>query len=284
MSILEELFKINCGAVYNVDVGIRTIKQEAKRSRKLTLNNVPLSLIEELLPFLENKDVSVALSEDCYWESIEDCIENISYYDANILASYGNQKINFGCIVLPNAIFDITWDKKEGIRDITKFGDNKCLKCDFRLNLCRYAEEDEHDIHIGKILNPDEGVNILMKDLKESMKVLIVYIPDFLVEQMIPLLDDKEVRILLPYNHQIHPKVRNMPFSRTARSWITPKMGIHEQRNAIVGGICFPHVHYGVIWNEDRILEIRTVEVNSCIRCIVEKHVLAWNTGKNLRA
>jgi hypothetical protein len=284
MSILEALFKINLGTSYTVDRGIQVIKRKIRCSRKVIVNNIPVSLLEELLPVLEDKNVSVSLSEDCHWESIEDNFENICFYNANIQASYNNQKMNFGNIVLPNMIFDITWDKKEQIRDITEYKDYNCLKCDYRLNICRYAEKYSRDIYIGKILSPDKGIALLLKDLKKSKEALIDYVPDFLVEKLIPFINGKDVRILLPSGHRVHPVVKKMPHSRMAMSLITPNLELRDQNNVIAGGIWFPHIHYCVAWKDNRILEIRTMEQNPCIHCMKKKHITAWTTGIRLHS
>jgi hypothetical protein len=282
MSILEAFFKINLGTSYTAERGIQAIKHQIRCSRKVIVNNIPVSLLEELLPLLEGKKVSVALKETDSWESIEDSIENICFYNADIEASYNNQKMNFGNIVLPNIIFDITWDKKGRIRDITTYKDHNCLKCDYRLNIYRYAEECGRDIYIGKILSPDKGIAHLLKDLNKSEKAYLVYVPDFLVEKTIPLFNGKDVRILLPSGHRVHPVVKEMHNSRMALSFITPNLKFREQNNVIAGAIWLPHIHYCVAWKDNRIIEIRTMEQDSCIHCMEKKHIVAWSTGIRL--
>jgi hypothetical protein len=284
MSILETLFNINLGTSYTPDRGIEVIKRKIRSSRKVIVNNIPVSLLEELLPLLEDKKVLVALKENGSRELIEDDIEDICFYNADIEASYNNQKMNFGNIVLSNMIFDITWDKKERIRDITTYKDHSCLKCDYRLNIYRYAEENGRDIYIGKIHSSDKGIAHLLKDLKKSKKAYLVYVPDFLVEKLIHLVNDKDVRILLPSGHRTHPVVKEMPHSRMAMSFITPNLELRGQNNVVAGGVWLPHVHYCVAWKDNRILEMRTMEQDSCIHCMEKKHITAWNMGIRLRS
>jgi hypothetical protein len=283
MSLVEGIIKISFGASYNVDEGIRVIQREIRRSRRVIFNNIPVALVEEFLPLLKGKKVSAVLKENAHVDSVEEDIEDISYHTANIQAGYANKKMNFGCIVLPNIIFDITWDDKDDIRDITGLKFNKCLKCDYRLNLCEYAEKCDRDIYIGKILSPESGAKHLLNDLMKAEKAIIVYLPDFFLEKMIPFFNGKDIRILLPYGHHVHPLVKNMPQSRRAISWITPNLKIYDQDNAIAGGVCFPHIHYGVAWKDNNILEIRTIEMKECVRCMVEMYLTAWSFGKRLR-
>jgi hypothetical protein len=283
MSLIEGIIKISFGASYNLDEGIRMIQREIKRSRKVIFNNIPVALVEKFLPFLKGKKVSVVFKENAHVASVEEDIENISYYTADIHASHGNKNVNFGCIVLPNIIFDITWDNKDEILDITGLKFNKCLKCNFRLNLCEYAEKCDQGIYIGKILRPESGSKHLLNDLQKAEKAIIVYVPDFFIEKMAPFFNSKDIRILLPYGHRVHPFVKNMPQSRSARSWITPNLKIYEHDNAIAGGVCFPHIHYGVAWKNNRILEIRTIEMKECVHCMVEMYLAAWSFGKRIR-
>lgn len=260
------------------------IKSKIRCSRKVIINNIPLSLLEELLPLLKGKKVSAALKENGSGKSIQDNVENICFYKSDIKASYKNQKMNFGNIVLPSVIFDITWDKKEGIQDITTYKDHHCLKCDYRLNIYRYAEKYNRDIYIGKILNPDKGIVHLLKDLKKSKKAYFVYTPDFLVEKAVPFFNGKDIRVLLPSGHHVHPVIKKMPHSRMAVSFITPSLVLRGQDNVIAGAIWFPHIHYCMAWKDNQVLEVRTMEQNSCIHCMEKKHITAWSTGIRLRS
>jgi hypothetical protein len=192
--------------------------------------------------------------------------------------------MQFGSIVLSRKIFDILWYKDE-IKDVVEVKSPSCLRCNFRANICEYAEEFGHDVYIGDAFDADEGVNQIKEDLKKSSKTIFSYIPDFLIEELIPLIiKDKENRILMPYGHRIHPAVRGLPHSRIARRFIKPHFIVHNTHHVMGGGICFPHTHYGVAWKDDKILEIRTVKVKECVRCMVEKHITAWSFGKRIRS
>lgn len=280
MSLFESIIKISFGASYSVDEGVRIIQREIKRSRRVIFNNIPVTLVEKCLPLLKGKKVSAVFKENTHLTSVAGEIKDISYHTANIQASYGNKKMNFGCIVLPNIIFDITWDNKDKIQDLTGLKFNRCLKCNFRPNLCEYAENSDRGIHIGKVLRPESGAKHLLNDLQKAEKAIVVYVPDFFIEKMIPFFNGKDIRILLPYGHRVHPSVKNMPQCRNARSWFTPNLKVYEHNNAIAGGVCFPHIHYGVAWKDNEVLEVRTIERKECVRCMVEMYFTAWSLGK----
>lgn len=281
MSLLERILKISFGASYQVDEGIRNIKKEIRSSKKVILNNIPLSLVQELLPLLKDKKVSISLKEAEFDQSIGDEIGGISYHDADIQAGYGDENMHFGCIVLPKIIFDVIWNE-DGIQDIAGIKTSSCLKCDLRVNLCKNVEEYGERVCVGTVFNAEEGIRHIKENLKKSFKAIINYLPDYLIEELLPYFKGKEIHIMMPYGHRIHADVRNIPQSRVARKLIKPQLKIHDQHDVMGGGICLPHIHYGIAWKDDKILEIRSLEVEECVHCMVKKHLFAWSFGKRI--
>ncbi len=283
MSLLEGILKVSFGVSYKVEDGIRDIKKRIRSSKKVILNNSPVSLLQELLPVLKGKDVSVTLKESDFKESIAEDIDGVSYHSAAIHAGHGEEKMHFGCIVLPNMLFDVIWNE-DGIRDISGIKLHSCLKCDLRVNLCQCAEASGEEVYVGGIYNAEEGVRLIKEDLKKSSKAIINYLPDFLIEELLPFFKGKEIRIMMPYGHRIHSEVKDIPHSRISRMLVKPRLRIHDHHDAMPGGICLPHIHYGVAWKDDKILEIRTIEVEECVQCMVGKHMSAWSLGKRIRS
>jgi hypothetical protein len=281
MSLLERILKISFGASYQVDEGIRNIKKEIRSSKKVILNNIPLSLVQELLPLLKDKKVSISLKEAEFDQSIGDEIGGISYHDADIQAGYGEENMHFGCIVLPKMIFDVIWNE-DGIQDIAGIKTSSCLKCDLRVNLCNNVEEYGETVCVGTVFNAEEGIRHIKENLKKSSKAIINYLPDYLIEELLPYFKGKKIHIMMPYGHRIHADVRNIPQSRVARKLIKPQLKIHDHHDVMGGGICLPHIHYGIAWKDDKILEIRSLEVEECVHCMVKKHLFAWSFGKRI--
>lgn len=283
MSLLEGIIKFSFGTSYKVKEGIQAIKKELICSKEAILNNIPVSLLQDILPHLKDKDVSITLKESSLVESIEDDIRDISYHSANIHAGYGDEKMQFGCIVLPKILFDIIWNE-EGVRDISAIKVRSCLKCDIRTDLCGCAAECGKEFYLGGVVDIAEGIELIKNDLKKSSKAIINYLPDYLIEELLPFLQGKDIRIMMPYGHRIDPDLESIPNSRISRKLIRPQLKVYDHNDAMCGGVCFPHIHYGVAWKGDEILEIRTLEVEECVRCMVEKHITAWSFGKRIRS
>lgn len=281
MSLLERILKLSFGASYQVDEGIRNIKKEIRSSKKVILNNIPVSLVQELLPLLKSKNVSISLKENEYDPSIGDEIGGISYHDADIHAGYGDKNMHFGCIVLPKIIFDVIWNE-DGIQDISGFKTSSCLKCDLRINLCDNAAEYGQGVCVGAVFNAEDGLRHIKENLQKSSKAIINYLPDYLIEELLPYLKGKKIHIMMPHGHRVHADVKNIPQSRVARKLIKPHLKIHDHHDVMGGGICLPHIHYGIAWKDDKILEIRTAEVEECVHCMVKKHLTAWSLGKRI--
>ncbi len=283
MSLLEGILKVSFGVSYKVEEGIRDIKKGIRSSKKVILNNIPVSLLQELMPLLKGKNVSVSLKKNEFEDLVEDDIKNISYHKAGIHAGHGDEKMHFGCVVLPKMLFDVIWND-EGVQSISGIKLHSCLKCDLRVNLCQVADAFGEDVYIGGVYNAEEGVRLIKEDFKKSSKALINYLPDFLVEELIPFFKGKDIRIMMPYGHRIHSDIKSIPHSRVSSRLIKPKLRIYEHHDAMPGGICFPHIHYGVAWKDGKILEIRTIEVKECVECMVGKHMNAWSFGRRIRS
>lgn len=279
MSLFDGILKINLAVTYRVDKGILAIKKGIVRSDKVTLNNIPISLLLELLPLLKGKDVSVNQKVADFNTSINDGIGDVFYHSAFIHASVGGEKMQFGCIVSPKKVFDIAWNER-GIQDITGVEAHDCLKCDFRVNLFEFAEKQGGEVSIGTVFDPEQGIRQIKEDLKKCSKAIISYVPNFLVEELLPFFPGKDIRILMPSGERIHPDVKSIPSSRVALNFVRGSMKVYEYQDVAVGGICFPHMHYAVAWKDGKIIEIRTIEIQGCIRCMVEKHITAWSFGK----
>ncbi len=282
MALLDGILKISFGISYEVEEGLRDIKRGIRSSKKVILNNIPLSLLQELMPLLKGKDVSVSLKKNEFEESIDEDIEGISYHKADIHAGHGDEKMHFGCIVLPKMLFDVIWND-EGVQSISGIKLHSCIKCDLRVNLCQAAEAFGEEVYVGAVYNAEDGVRLIKEDLQKSSRAIINYLPDFLVEELVPYFKGIDIRIMMPYGHRVHEDVKSIPHSRVARRLVKPKLKIYDQEDAMPGGICFPHIHYGVAWKDDKILEIRTIEVDECVQCMVGKHMTAWSFGKRIR-
>ncbi len=108
--------------------GIAEIKKKIAASRRVRISNVPMSLVEGLLPLLKGKDVKIILPKDGKVTDELKAFGDIAIQKAKLYKDYKGIEANVGSIYLADAIFSVAWTKKE-ILSIDAMHYSKCVKC-----------------------------------------------------------------------------------------------------------------------------------------------------------
>ena len=61
MPVVNGVYEARLGTTYRIENGIEEIKRKIARSRVIRINNIPMNLLEELMPLLEGKDLKIIL-------------------------------------------------------------------------------------------------------------------------------------------------------------------------------------------------------------------------------
>src|SRR4030042_2279855 len=93
--------------------GIAEIKKRIAESKRVRISNVPMSLVEELLPLLEDKDVKFILAkDDKVTEELKE-LGDVAIQKAKLYKDHKGVKANLDSIFFSDIIFSIAWKKKE---------------------------------------------------------------------------------------------------------------------------------------------------------------------------
>jgi hypothetical protein len=125
--------------------------------------------------------------------------------------------------------------------------------------------DGKYEAKIGTTFTtPEEGITEIKRMIQKSRRIRISNIPMPLLEELKPLLKDKDLMIILPNGEKPDDALRKLAPTATTKARIfVDYMG--QEANS--GSINFANIIYNVIW-ADKILSISTMEYGKCVKCM----------------
>ena len=119
----------------------------------------------------------------------------------------------------------------------------------------------------------EEGIAELKRMIQKSRKVRISNIPMGLLEELKPMLKDKDLMIILPMNEKPTEELKQLaPIATTkARIYVDYK---GEEANS--GSVTFSQLIFNVAWVNDKILNVSTMEYSKCVKCMAGTFEGGW--------
>ena len=107
---------------------IEEITNKIERSRRVRISNIPMELLEKLLPLLKGKDVKIILPiKEKPTDELRQ-IGEVAVQKAKIYKDYKGVEANAGSIYFSDRIFGVVW-VKDRILEIDAMDYDKCVKC-----------------------------------------------------------------------------------------------------------------------------------------------------------
>ena len=119
----------------------------------------------------------------------------------------------------------------------------------------------------------EEGIVEIKKKIHKSRRIRISSIPPSLLEQFKPLLKDKDLKILLPIGQKPTEGLKQLGETATTEAKIY--VDFHG-KEANTGSIYFSDTVYNIVWLEDKILNISTMEYGKCVKCMMGTFEGGW--------
>jgi len=104
------------------------ITKKIERSRRVRISNIPMALLEKLLPLLKGKDVKIILPMKAKASDELRQIGEVAVQKAKIYKDYKGVEANAGSIYFSDRIFGVIW-VKDRILEIDAMDYDKCVKC-----------------------------------------------------------------------------------------------------------------------------------------------------------
>ena len=121
--------------------------------------------------------------------------------------------------------------------------------------------------------NPKEGIDAIKKTIGESRKARISNIPMFLLEDLKPLLQGKDVMLILPIGEQPSDSLKTLGKVAVTKAKIYRN---YKGTDAHVGSLFFSDLIFNITWAGDTIFEIDAMEYGKCVKCMKGTFETAW--------
>lgn len=129
MPIVDGKYEAKISTTYASPIeGIDEIKHMIKKSRRIRISGIPMPLLEELRPFLKEKDLMIILPLNEKPTDELKALAPIATTKARIYVDYMGQEANSGSINFPSRSFSIIWAGSK-ILAVSAMEYGKCAKC-----------------------------------------------------------------------------------------------------------------------------------------------------------
>jgi len=122
--------------------------------------------------------------------------------------------------------------------------------------------------------SPQEGVQEIKRMIQKSRRIRISNIPQIILEELMPLLKDKDLMIILPPNEKPSEELKLLAPVATAKAKIyVDYMG----QEASSGSVNFASRSFSIIWTKEKILAVSAMEYSKCAKCLLETFESSWH-------
>jgi hypothetical protein len=126
----------------------------------------------------------------------------------------------------------------------------------------------------------NEGIKQLKDKVAASRKVRIGNIAMILLDELLPVLAGKDVKIILPQDGKPTAKMKEVGEVAIQKAKIYSDFKGVEANE---GSIYFSDVMFCVTWAEDEVLQISTMEYDKCVKCMKGTFDMGWRYAEKVK-
>jgi hypothetical protein len=119
----------------------------------------------------------------------------------------------------------------------------------------------------------EEGIAEIKSMIKKSRRLRISNIPMPLLEELKPLLKDKDLMIILPLGEKPSEELKKLAPVATTKARIYVD---YKGQEANSGSINFSNIIFNIAWLNDKILSVSTMEYGKCVKCLAGTFEGGW--------
>ena len=119
----------------------------------------------------------------------------------------------------------------------------------------------------------EEGIDEIRKKVKKSRRVRISNIPPNMLEELKPLLKDKDLKIILPMGEEPTEELKQLGEIATTKARIYVDF---KGKEANSGSVNFSDIVFNIVWLNEDILNISTMEYGKCVKCLLDTFEGGW--------
>jgi hypothetical protein len=134
--------------------------------------------------------------------------------------------------------------------------------------------DGKYEMKIGTTFaTVEEGVAELKRMVQKSRRVRISNIPMSLLDELKPLLKDKDLMIILPMNEKPTEELKQLAPMATTKARIYVD---YKGQEANSGSVNFANTVFNIAWLNDKILGVSTMEYGKCVKCLAGTFEGGW--------
>ena len=134
--------------------------------------------------------------------------------------------------------------------------------------------DGKYEMKIGTTFaTVEEGVAEIKHLIQKSRRIRISNIPMSLLEELKPLLKDKDLMIILPVNEKPTEDLKQLAPTATTKARIYVD---YKGEEANSGSITFSRLVFNIAWVNDKILGVSTMEYGKCVKCLAGTFEGGW--------
>jgi len=123
----------------------------------------------------------------------------------------------------------------------------------------------------------DEGIEEIKRKIQKSRRMRINNIPMKLLDELRPLLKDKDLKIILPFGEKPTEELKRLGEIATTKARIYVD---YKGTESNTGSVIFSTVIFNVVWLGDKIFEVSAMEYSKCVKCLMETFEVGWRYSK----
>jgi hypothetical protein len=108
--------------------GVEDIKRKIQKSRRIRISSIPPNLLEQLKPFLKDKDLKIILPMGQEPDENLKQLGETATTKAKIYVDFHGKEANTGSVYFSDTVYNIVW-LGDQILSISTMEYGKCVKC-----------------------------------------------------------------------------------------------------------------------------------------------------------
>jgi len=134
--------------------------------------------------------------------------------------------------------------------------------------------EGKYEAKLSTTFNTvQDGIDEIKRKVQKSRRIRISNIPKALLEELKPLLIDKDLKIILPIGEKTTEELRKIGETATTKARIYVDF---RGKEANSGSISFSDKIFNIVWLGVQILDISTMEYSKCVKCLMDTFEMSW--------
>jgi hypothetical protein len=134
--------------------------------------------------------------------------------------------------------------------------------------------DGKYEMKIGTTFaTVEEGIAEIKRMIQKSRRIRISGIPMRLLEELKPLLKDKDLMIILPMGEKPTEELKQLAPTATTKARVYVD---YKGQEANSGSVSFANITFNIAWVNDTVLSVSTMEYGKCVKCLAGTFEGGW--------